>query len=400
MPVFHYKAIDEAQVAKEGVIASDSARQAREELRKLGLQVLKINLASQAASIQMPGFFKRSWNHWVANFTGELATLVSVGVPLLEALDTLSLQYKGKAKAIVLRLNDDVSSGVSLSEAMSRQPEVFDELCVKLLEVGQNTGNMDEILRQLSDFKRRSHEFKDRVLSALLYPAIILSVSIGVSIFLMTFVVPMLLDSLIETGKPLPLPTRILHSASIVLGEHGWWMALALCAAVVGMIGALRTDRGKRKRDQILAEIPLIGMMSKKQEIARVSLVLATLMKSGVEFIDAIRITIGTSKNVLMREALEACAKEVESGKDIGAALSQSSWLPPMVSQVFSVGQNSGRLEEMLFRLSKDYDQQVESIASRLSTVIEPALILLLSVFIGFIMFATLMPMMEAGNVL
>ena len=173
-----------------------------------------------------------------------------------------------------------------------------------------------------------------------------------------------------------------------------------MVAGIVAIAAGLRTEKGRRIRDQLLTKIPLIGPMATKQEIARIALVIATLMKSGVEFVAAIKISMGTTKNVLLREALEACSRDVESGKDIGAAMSQHSWFPPMVSQVFTVGQNSGRLEEMLFRLSKDYDRQVESISSRLSTVIEPTLILVLSVFIGFIMFATLMPMMEAGNVL
>jgi len=318
----------------------------------------------------------------------------------MEALETLTSQYRGKAKTIVLHLKDDIASGLPIAESMKRQPEVFDQLTIKMLEVGQNTGNLDEILRQVADFKRRSHEFKDRVLSALLYPAIILTVSVGVSIFLMTVVVPMLLENLLDTGKPLPWPTRVLQFVSSVLSQHGWWMAIAVVAGAVAVFGGLRTDKGKRFRDRLLAQIPLVGSMATKQEIARVALVIATLMKSGVEFLAAIRIATGTTKNVLLREALESCAHDVESGHDIGAAMGQSAWFPPMVGQVFTVGQNSGRLEEMLFRLSKDYDRQVESISSRLSTVIEPTLILVLSVFIGFIMFATLMPMMEAGNVL
>ena len=402
MPVFDYKAIDQKEVARQGAIDSDSPRQARQELRERGLRVVKLS-ATSSRSVNfdsVPRIFKRSWNHWLAGFASEMATLLSVGVPLMEALETLTSQYKGKAKSIVLHLKDDIASGLPIAESMKRQPEVFDQLTIKMLEVGQNTGNLDEILRQVADFKRRSHEFKDRVLSALLYPAIILTVSVAVSIFLMTVVVPMLLENLLESGKPLPLPTRVLSVLSGGLSQHGWWMGGVLVAGIVAVAAGLRTEKGRRLRDQLLLKIPLIGPMATKQEIARIALVIATLMKSGVEFVAAIKISMGTTKNVLLREALEACSRDVESGKDIGAAMSQHSWFPPMVSQVFTVGQNSGRLEEMLFRLSKDYDRQVESISSRLSTVIEPTLILVLSVFIGFIMFATLMPMMEAGNVL
>ena len=383
------------------MIASDSVRQARHELRKLGLQVLKISQTTSKAksSFSLSGLYKRSWNHWVAGFTGELATLVSVGVPLLEALETLTKQYKGKANTIVLRLKDDVSSGTSFAEAMQRQPEVFDNLCVKLLEVGQNTGKLDEILRQVSEFKRRSHEFKDRLLSAVLYPAIILLVSVGVSIFLMTVVVPMLLENLADTGKQLPWPTLILQKFSLFLNQHGWSLGLLALFSGIASLVYIKTEPGRRLRDRLMIKVPVLGIMGRKQEISRVSLVIATLMKSGVEFVDAIKIAKGTTRNILLTEALEECSIQVESGKDIGMAMADSPYFPPLVNQVFTVGQQSGRLEEMLFQLSSDYDKQVESIAGRLSTVIEPALILILSGFIGFIMLATLLPMMEAGNV-
>ncbi len=367
----------------------------------MGLRVTELSESKQKKerSYSLPGIFKRSWNHWLAGFTSELATLISVGVPLLDALETLSEQHQGKAKSIVLHLKDDVSSGRSIAESMKRQPEVFDSLTVKMLEVGQNTGNLDEILRQVSEFKRRSHEFRDRVMSALLYPMIIVIVSLGVSVFLMTVVVPMLLESLAETGKTLPLPTRILQFMSNILSQHGWWLGIVLLSSVIGAWLALQTDRGRRFRDRMFLRVPLLGMMGRKQEIARIALVIATLMKSNVEFLPSIAIAKGTTKNTLLYDALEECERDVESGKEIGQSLGKSSYFPPMVAQVFTVGQQSGRLEEMLFRLSKDYDSQVESISSRLSTVIEPTLILLLSFFIGFIMFATLMPMMEAGNV-
>ncbi len=401
MPVFEYKAIDQKRVSRHGVINSDSPRQARQELRELGLSVTQISetQAGRKRSNSLGSLFRRNWDHWVAGFTGELATLLSVGVPLLDALTTLIAQYKGHASTIVIHLKDNVSSGRPLAESMSRQPEVFDTLCIKMVEVGENTGNLDDTLRQLSDFKRRSLEFKDRVLSALLYPMVILTVSLGVSIFLMTIVVPMLLENLEDTGKPLPLPTRLLKGASDVLVIHGWWLGILLGGAFIWVLMALQTDAGRRIRDRLLLRIPLIGTMSRKQELARIALVIATLMKSGVEFVKAIDIAVGTTKNLLLREALMDCSRQVESGKDIGIALENWSYFPPLVTQVFTVGQESGRMEEMLFRLSQDYDRQVESMSGRLSTVIEPVLILILSAFVGFIMFATLLPILEAGNV-
>ena len=230
------------------MIDSDSPRQARQELRELGLQVTQISETGAAKnkstnlSFGFGSFFKRSWDHWVAGFTGELATLLSVGVPLLEALSTLIEQYNGQSATIVIHLKDEVSSGKPLADAMGNQPEVFDTLCLKMVEVGESTGSLDDTLRQLSEFKRRSLEFKDKVLSALLYPMVILTVSIGVSIFLMTVVVPMLLENLEDTSKELPLPTRILKFASDLLMQHGWWLGILAAIGFLGSIVGLRTE--------------------------------------------------------------------------------------------------------------------------------------------------------------
>ncbi|MEL7499547.1 MAG: type II secretion system F family protein [Planctomycetota bacterium] len=400
MPVFQYQAIDRENRPHNGVIDSDSARQAREELRSLGFRVSKIVESTPKLGLSIPIPFRPSWGHWVASFCSELATLLSVDVPLVESLMTLRQQYKRQAEAVVLRLKDEVATGQSLAAAMKHQPDVFDELCIKMVEVGENTGRLDEVLRQVADFKQRSLAFRDRVLSSLLYPAILLSVSIAVSVFLMTVVVPMLLENLKDSGQELPWPTMMLQAISGFLVSYGWVLLILLIVDGFLVAITLRTEWGRRLRDRVLLKIPVIGKMSRQQEIARVALIVATLLKSGIKFVQTINIAIGSSKNELLKDALRNCATQVQSGKEIGASLGDSSYFPPLVTQIFSVGQESGQLEEMLFRLSKDYDRQVESTAGRLSTIVEPVLILLLSVFIGFIMFATLMPILEAGNVL
>ncbi|MEM9942049.1 MAG: type II secretion system F family protein [Planctomycetota bacterium] len=399
MPIYSYKAMDTSQAIQAGVIQCDSPRQAREQLRELGLRVTSLD---ESTGKQEPGlsFWNRNWNQWVANFTGELATLLSVGVPLMDALETLSSQYQKVEKKNVLRLKDEVSSGLSLAEAMSRQPRVFDPLSIKMVEVGESTGGLDRVLLQLSDFKQKSLSFKDRVISALLYPAVILTVSFGVCVFLMTVVVPMLLENLEDAQRELPLPTIILKACSDFLLGYGWILASLAISVLIGIIVGLQTESGKKIRDQIMLQIPVIGKMSQKQELSRCAMVLATLLKSGIEFVPAIKIAIGTTKNRLLREALSDCTRQIESGKDIGVALKGWSYFPPLVTQIFTVGQKSGRLEKMLFRLASDYDRQVETTSGRLATLIEPVLILILSLFIGFIMFATIMPIMEAGNVL
>lgn len=407
MPVFQYKAQREDQTLIRGTETGDSARDVRDKLRNDGLVVIELvphktadtsKTTRKSTGWQLPR--NRQWPQFVATFTGDLSTLLAVGVPLLESLDTLIKQYSGVYANSLMVLRDRVVRGQSLAEAMKQQPAVYDILCTSMVEVGENTGNLDEVLGQLSHFKRRSLEFRDRLIGAILYPMIVLTVSMMVTVFLMTIVVPMLLQNLLDAGRPLPWPTRLLKAGSELLLTHGWWLGIVLVTATVLAVMFLRTSPGKSIWYSCLLRIPILGDVSRKQEISRVALVVATLLKSGVEFLNAIEIAGRTTKNVLLIHALERCRQSINEGRDVGDVMGEQSFFPPMVVQVFSVGQSSGRLGEMLFRLAEDYDSQVQSASNRLSAVLEPLLIVGLSLFVGFILFATLLPILEAGNVL
>jgi len=209
---------------------------------------------------------------------GELSTLLSVGVPLSDALDTLIKQYRGRFKTSILMLRDQIQAGSSVAEAMSQQPRVFDSLTINMVEVGENSGNLEHVLRRLAEFKQRSLEFKDRVITALTYPAIVLTVSVGVSIFLMTFVVPMLLANLAEAGRNLPWPTMVLKYGSDFLLSYGLWLLAGLLILLFGLVVFVRTQTGRRCWYRLLMRTPLLGPMALKQEVARVAMVIFDLV--------------------------------------------------------------------------------------------------------------------------
>ena len=401
VPVFTYQALAPTNEQVSGTLVSESLRQARNALRERGLAVLAIEEASVGNSANRRlGNWRKARPATVASMTGELATLLAVGVPLLEALDTLTRQYRGRVRTTLLAIKDQVSSGKSLAEAISEHPEFFDELCVNLVEVGENTGKLDHSLECISGFKRRSAEFRDRVFSALLYPAIVLAMCVGVSLFLMTAVVPLLLTNLVEAGKPLPWPTRVLKAGSDFLLQYGFGVAIGLALACGSAAAFARSLFGRRLLDRLLISLPVIGTMVRKQEISRVSQVISTLLASGLDFLKAIDIATRTSKNTLLVDALKAIGDEVRSGKELGTVVAGLEFFPPVVAHVFTIGQKSGRLDSMLQRLAEDYDAEVKSLSQKLSTVIEPMLIVLLAGVVGFILFATLLPILEAGNVL
>lgn len=402
MAVFAYRATDAAATLVRGTIVADTPRQARDELRGRGLTIHEV--ASQKATtervawrlLRRPGRAAGK----VSSAVRELATLLGAGIPLLEALDTLTNQYRGNFRSSLLALRERVAAGYSLAEAMREQPDVFDTLSVQMVEVGENSGTLDVVLEQLSSFSERSLEFKDRVTSALLYPALVLVMSMGVGMFLMTVVVPMLLDNLLDAGRPLPIPTRILKALSDGVRYQGWWIALVVLCLVAGMVAMLRTERGRFAWHRLLLRLPLVGGMARKQEIARIAMIISTLMKSGIVFLQALETAARSTKNRVIGQGLLAGRDAVLAGRDIGEALAPTGVFPAMVIQIFTVGQQSGKLEEMLDRLSATYERQVNSLATRLAAALEPILIVFLSLFVGFILFATILPILEAGNVL
>lgn len=399
MPVFAYRAVDASWVSVRGTVTAETPRQARDELRGRGLAVEQLSAPRSGGTFR---FWQRRgrFEARLVPIIRELATLLSAAIPLDSALDTIARQQRGAFGAALAQLRDKVSAGTSLAEAMREQSAVFDSLTIHMVEVGENAGNLDVVLDQLAEFRERYVHFKDRVITALFYPLVVLGMGLCVSLFLMTFVVPMLLDNLLEAGQTIPLPTRILKAGSDVLRGHGFWLVAAGATLFVGWIAALRTARGRKLWHTALLKSPLIGTLVRKQEIARASLILSTLMESGIVFLHALEIATRAVKNVVLRECFAAIHDQVKAGRDIGEAMERTTGFPALVVQIFTVGQQTGKLEAMLARLAADYERQVSSLSLRLATIMEPVLIVLLALFVGFILFATMLPILEAGNVL
>ncbi|WP_029246821.1 type II secretion system F family protein [Schlesneria paludicola] len=402
MPSFYYQALDAKSTDRSGTVVAESGRDARVQLRLRGLTILSIHeqrMRSSRSVIKLLRPRARSAGQ-VASAIRDLATLLSTGIGLVDALDTICLQYTGRFRLALQTLRERVAGGSNLSEAMQLDPEVFDELTVQMVRVGENAGTLDTVLDRLADFRERYLQFKDRVTTALIYPAIIVLLAFSVSIFLMTVVLPMLLENLVASGRPLPWPTRVLKMLSETLTVHGWWLGALAAAIVFGGVVFINTPRGKRIWHRLFFSLPILGPLAKKQEIARAAIIISTLMENGIVFVDAIETASRTAKNVLLKDALDAIRLRVQSGGDIGVALTATGIFPPLVIQIFTVGQQTGELERMLNRLASGYEAQVASATSRLTAALEPILIVVLAVVVGFILFATILPILEAGNVL
>jgi type II secretory pathway component PulF len=281
---------------------------------------------------------------------------------------------------------------------MREQPGVFDEFCHSIAAVGEDAGTLDASLDRLADFRERSDQLRGRVGTALVYPGIVLSMAVFAATFLMTFVVPRILEPLLEQGHELPLPTLIVKGMSDFL--LAWWWAVLAAAVVLvtALTLAVRTPRGRRAWHGLLLRLPVFGPLARKQAVVRVAVVLSTLLRSGVVFLTALQVARRTVGNAVVADALARCEQAVAAGGDIAEALGRTKAFPPTVVQVFAVGQQTGRLDEVLDRLAHAYDQQVAAASQRLAAVLEPALIVALAGVVLFIILATVLPILEAGN--
>jgi type II secretory pathway component PulF len=386
-----------------GTVLADSARHARDQLRERGIVVQGIavqqHAASDTARLQWGNIGSRAANqHW-GLAAHELSMLLSAGIPLLESLDTLVEQHSGKLQTALLKLRDQVETGSSLAAAMELQPEIFDAASIRLVEVGENAGTLDVMLSEVADYKLALSEFRDRVTTALLYPAFLACFGVVAMVFLMTFVMPPLLESLEETLTELPWPTRVAKTLSELLLSYGWWILVVCCAGVGAFVFAIRTERGKRFGDAMLLKVPVVGSLLLKQSIARAAMIVGLLSRSGILLTHSLQLAARSTDNLVVRDALEKAESDITAGEDIGVSLAKSGLFPPLAVRFFSVGQETGKLDEMLHKLAVDYNKQVATASARITAIIEPVMILVLAVAVGFLLVATVLPILEAGNV-
>jgi len=399
MPVFSYSGLNEKRTAVRGTIAADSPRQAREQLRGNGVvvQSLKEFQRFRGAGWLSSLAMRRARSQWTTG-SHELSMLLRAGIPLLESLDTLSAQHRGAFRTAIVQVRDRVASGSGLADAMAENPQVFDVASVRLIEVGENAGTLEAVLEQLSDYKQRMSQLGDKVFTALLYPAFLVVFGLAATIFLMTWVLPPLLENLQETVKVLPWPTRVAKGMSDLIVGYGFWLLLGALIIVGAIVMALQSVPGKAFLDRQLLRLPWIGPMLIKQNVSRIAMIVGLLSRSGLTLPAAVQLAATSTNNSILRKALESACEDMASGKELAESLERSGVFPPLAVRVFSVGRDTGKLDDMLTRLSDDYNQQLAVSSARLTALIEPILILVLAVFVGFLLLATILPILQAGN--
>lgn len=332
-------------------------------------------------------------------FARQLSVLIGAKVPLVSALRTVANQTASEAmRAVVSDLEREVEGGASLSQAMARHPDVFPDFTSNLVASGETTGRLDEVLNYLADQQEKDHDLKKKIQGAMFYPAFIVSGLIVVGIIMMVFVIPKLTTILTESGAKLPVATRVLISVSNFFVSYTIALVVLVVAAGIGLRYALKLPEFRRRYDYLRLRAPVFGGIWRRLALVRFSRSMRTLLEGGVDVPAALRTSAEVVGNAYLRDVIQKSAKDVADGRGISASFSSSKIIPRMVPQMMGVGEETGKLGEILGRLADFYTREIDAEVSGLVTVIEPAIIVVIGVAVGFMVAAIILPMYQLAN--
>ncbi len=402
MPTFTYQARDEAGRFVKGVLEAESKVALADRLRKMGYLVTRMEEGSTAS----PGFGHIRFGRLVSEeqllmTVVQLANLVEAGIALVSCLNSVTSQLgPGPFKEAFQEVTRDVEGGKPFSEALSRHPKIFPSLMARMVAVGEGSGKLDTVLNRFSGFLERDLSLRRTVQGALTYPALLLSVSLLLVLFVVAFVVPQFATLFSKAGIVLPAPTRFVSAVGDALRTR-WWLFGFLCA--VGLLGFGTLARVPAVHYRIhsgLLRLPVVGAVIHQTLVARFSRSLATLVASGIPILSALEIAGGVAENPVFAQELNRVRAAVERGERIAATLSVGRVFRPDVIQMIRAGEESGRLDVMLDKVADFYDLRVNFALKQLTTVLEPVLLIGMGGIIALIMASLLLPMFDMVKVL
>jgi type IV pilus assembly protein PilC len=346
-------------------------------------------------------FRKKVSQSEVAIFTRQFSVMLDAGLPLIQGLDAIAQQHPNKEfKAVLEQIRGDVEGGSTLSAAMERHPKVFDSLYTNMVAAGETGGILDTILQRLSSFIEKIVKLKRALRSALIYPATILTIAVGVVAVILWKVVPVFSTLFEGFGVDLPLATRFVIALSGIVERYMIFLIILIGIAAFGIRSYHQTEKGRRVIDNALLKAPVLGDVLRKIGVARFTRTLATLLTSGVPILDGMEITAKTSGNAILEDTIYRLRQKIEEGGNMADPMRQSGFFPPMVTQMVSVGESTGEMDTMLVKVADYYEEEVDVVVANLLTILEPILMVFLGVVVGGIVISMYLPLFKLIRVL
>lgn len=405
MAVYEYRGLDQAGRSIKGIIDADSPRLARVKLRRSGIfptEILTDRFTKKPVSeaLSIGALFGRIKIQDISIMTRQMATLVGAGLPIVEALTALIDQTENvRLTKVITQVRESVNEGSSLADAMSRFPKVFSDLYANMIRAGESSGALDIVLKRLADFMENQVMLRNKVLSTLSYPIILVLVGIGILSFLLISVVPKVIRIFDELEQALPIPTVILIAVADFLRDYWWVFAVVIVGGMLALRQYAATEKGHQMYDRMVLKLPLTGRLLRIIVTTRFARTLAILLNSGIPLLQSMDIAKAVVNNTIISGAIESAKDGIREGESIAEPLRRSKVFPSMVNHMIAVGEKTGELEQMLFKISEAYENEVEMTISRMTSLLGPIVILLLGGIVLFIVLAILLPMFEMNQI-
>lgn len=389
MGAYHYQALTKTGSTSKGIIEADSERQARQYLRAKGMTPTQIHSVIKR---RQSGRQKLSGTD-LALFTRQLATLLAAGIPVEESLSGVSEQTeKDKVRELIMGVRSKVLEGYSLAEAMGEFPSAFPELYRATVAAGEQTGRLDLILNKLADYAETQQATKHTIQQALIYPSLMVVVSVLIIAFLLTFVVPKIIEVFTSSGQSLPAMTRVLLTMSSFMQAYGLYLLLLLVLLLVGFKQALKNQNIKIAWHRLLLRLPVISFLIRSSNVARYIHTFGILFSAGVSVLETMRVSASLVTNLVLREAFDKATIRVKEGTSISLALKETGFINPMALHLIASGEKSGQIASMMERAADYLDKDVKRLIDTALTLLEPMVILFMGAVVLFIVLATLLP--------
>ena len=408
MPVYEYRALNERGKKIKGIINADSLVAARQKLRETSIFPIDLHESTvgeqgeEKEKKSIASLFARVSFREVTTITRQLATLINGGLPLITALSALLSQLTNPLlKKTLAQIKEDVNEGKSFGQSLSLYPRIFSPFYVNMVRAGEASGMLDIVLERLADVTESQQAMRGKIKAALAYPIFMFFIGAFVLFFLTTFVIPKITGIFEEMHQTLPGITVFLISISSFLKSYWLVIIIFIIAAFFALrYSVKKTARGQLIWDTVKLRAPLFGPLMQKLALARFSRTLGTLLQSGVPLLTALSIVKNVVDNELLASVIEAAGTDVETGHALSDTLSKSTFFPPMAVQMISAGEHSGNIETMLYKVADSYEREVESSVVALTSILEPVMILVMGVFVGFIVVSILLPIFEMNQLI
>jgi type II secretion system protein F len=405
MPVFAYKAADQRGQTIDGVMEAADAQSVVERLQRDAY--FPIHVAAQQERTALSGLRitalrgQRVPGRDLAAFTQQLATLLEAGLPLDRALGILEgLAPSLRLRAITADVLRSVRGGTSLGEALAKHhPRPFSRLYINMVRAGERGGVLEQTLRRLAEFLEEAQEFRDTLVSALIYPTLLATVGGAAVIFLMTFVIPRFADIFRDLGSAIPWPTQVLMAVSGWLTRYWWAVAGGVLAIAFLLRAWLATAAGRLRADELILGVPVLGAVVLQTEVARFARITGTLLKSGVPMLAALGVVKEMMGNLVLARAVDGLADGVRRGAGLSRPMDDSHVFPALATHMVRVGEETGRLEDMLLKVGATFETDTRKQVKRLIALVEPAIILVMGLVVAFIVVAMLMAILSITDI-